>query len=164
MTFAEKFGRLIDESGWSRAHVAERIGRKDSQVVLARWLGKTDTGKPNKPKKPKFRLDGTPYRDNGPQPQPQDLLAIADLFAVDVRWLIDDSLGWEDRIRSDNPVLTRIRRLTVEDQLDMWEWFSARRVTEEGSRIASASHPKERPPLGPATKGETRSGVRSATK
>src|SRR4051794_70273 len=89
--------RVWEKSGWSRAEVARRIGREGNQNQISRWLGKSSTGKPRREKTGKPRKDGTPRRDIGSRPQPDDLLALSDLFVVDIRWLIDDSLEWEDR-------------------------------------------------------------------
>jgi hypothetical protein len=54
---------------------------------------------------------------------------------------------------TDNPVLLRIRRLSMEDQLDMWAWHSGKKGSESG--VGSMSGSKEQPPTrSPYPKGE----------
>ncbi|MGZ6044678.1 MAG: hypothetical protein ACXWNW_09100 [Isosphaeraceae bacterium] len=155
MKLAEKLDRLIKEFGWSIAEVTRRIGRDTSQPLL-RWMGRAGTGRP-KSKTPKLRMDGTPRRDTGSQPDCQDLMALSDLFSVDIRWLIDDSLGWEDRLKADNPILMRIRRLPMDEQIDMWEWHIGRENRDPQS--GSTSYPKEQsPPTRPEKKGKPNRG------
>lgn len=129
MTLSEKLERLIKESDWRIAAITRKLGRDDPKPVL-RWLGRTDTGRPSKGT-PKPKSDGSDRRARESTPTRLDLIGLSEIFGVDIRWLIDDSLDWDDRLKSDSLVLTRIRRLPEQAQLEMLEWHLAGQPARE---------------------------------
>lgn len=158
MTISDKLARLIEDSGWSIAEVARRIGREGDQQQLLRWM---DRLPPSRPKKEnvKLRKDGRPRRERDPfSPDRRDLISLSELFSVDIRWLIDDRLDWEDQLKADNPILADIRRLPMETQLAMLKWHVGQ--AKPAPQAGSTSNPKEKPPVDPPQKGkgETKRG------
>jgi hypothetical protein len=145
MHLADKLQRLIDESGWSVAEVSRRLGRDPSGVAVLRWLRRTDTGRPVATG-PQFKNDGSPRkRRESSAPDRRDILALADLFGIEIRWLIDDDLDWDDRLTADNPVLADIKRLSIQDQLAMLKWHVSQSRTNP--EAANGNSPGGKPGL-----------------
>jgi transcriptional regulator with XRE-family HTH domain len=72
MKFGEKFARLVKDKGWSMNRAISAIEQWETTVY--RWM-----------------------KDDKSSPTMKDLNNIARVFEVDVNWLIDDRLGWEDK-------------------------------------------------------------------
>lgn len=169
MTFAEKLSKLIHDSGYSRAEVSRQIGRDTLDPALGRWLKRIGPSRP-KAAKPGLRKDGRLSRvgKRESHPTPHDIVALSGLFDVDIRWLIDDRLEWNDKLPADTTILADIRQLSERVQLDMLKWHASGMPPYEAKpapQAGSTSNPKEKPPVDPPQKGkgETKRG-RSASR